>query len=60
MRLHPPVTEEAVRRWLDSQVEHLELKVLPPDLEKTLASTARAMAAISQVILPDECEPYFP
>ncbi len=61
MRLHPAVTQQEAHAWLKDQV----LKDDPatqdgPERETALRSMAEALAAISQVVLPDELEPMFP
>jgi len=60
MRLHPPVSQEETLAWLERQVDDLQLTSTPEDLVEELTSTAAAMAAISQTVLPDELEPMFP
>ena len=60
MRLDATVTEAEIRAWLDAQVAALNLATRPDDLDAALASTAEAMAAIANVVLPDEQEPHFP
>jgi hypothetical protein len=59
MRLHPAITEEEAYIWLRRQVLE-DGATEDAALEESLRSMAEAMAAISQVVLPDELEPLFP
>ena len=54
MRLKPPVTEEQALEWLKAQVVAAWGGEVTPDLENNLRVTARAMARISAVELPNE------
>jgi hypothetical protein len=60
MRLHPSISQEEALAWLERQIDDLQLTSTPDDLAEALTSTAEAMAAISQTVLPDELEPMFP
>jgi hypothetical protein len=59
MHLHPAITEDEAYNWLRKQVLEDGAREDAP-LEESLRSMAEAMAAISQVVLPDDVEPLFP
>ncbi len=58
MRLKPPTTEDAALEWLTTQVVSAWGVESTPELEKNLRATAKSMAAISAVDLPEEIEPW--
>jgi hypothetical protein len=60
MQLDVTVTEADIRAWLDEQVATMSLSTVPDDLDAALASMAQAMAAVANVVLPDEQEPHVP
>ena len=58
MRLKPPTSEEAALEWLTTQVLNAWEVESTPELEKSLRATAKSMAAISAVEMPEEIEPW--
>lgn len=60
MRLHPSVDEDEAYSWLKEQTERDDLSDWSDELEQNLRMFARAMAAISRVVLPDDLEPLWP
>lgn len=61
MRLHPAVTQEEAYAWLKEQVLRDDPSTVgEKDLDTALRQAAEAMAAVSQIVLPDELEPMFP
>jgi hypothetical protein len=60
MRLHPALSEQEAYAWLKEQAERDDPSDWSEELEQNLWMFARAMAAISQVVLPDDVEPLFP
>lgn len=60
MRLHPAVSTDEAYTWLKSQAKESWGEERLPELEESLKRLAEAMAAVSDVELPDELEPLFP
>lgn len=71
MRLHPAVSEDEAYAWLKAQIELIrnqvpaEIQTVSPSgqregIEEGLRQLAADLAAISQVVLPDDVEPLFP
>jgi hypothetical protein len=58
LRIHPPVSIEEALEWLKRQAE-VEWGVESTlELEALLRPTAEAMAAVSDVVLPETVEPF--
>jgi hypothetical protein len=58
LRLYPPVSVEEALEWLKHRAE-AEWGVQPtPEVEASLRPTAEAMAAVSEVVLPEAVEPF--
>jgi hypothetical protein len=58
LRLYPPVSVEEALEWLKRQAES-EWGVQPtPAVKASLRPTAEAMAAVSEVVLPEAIEPF--
>jgi hypothetical protein len=60
MRLHAPVTEETVLRWLRAQALEAWGPSRVAELDATLQSLSATLASLSETQLPDELEPLFP
>lgn len=60
MRLHPAITKEEALEWLVSQLEDTTEGKTREELITAATPVAESMAAISEIVLPDEVEPAFP
>jgi hypothetical protein len=56
MRLSPPVQEEEALGWLTAEA-HERWGEISDELAAALRSLAKAMAAVSEVSLPEDVEP---
>jgi len=56
LRLHPAVSSEEALDWLRQQAL-ARWSEISPELERALETLARAMAAVSEVDLPEDVEP---
>ncbi len=60
MRLHPAVSPDEAYSWLKEQADRVAENERPAEVDEALRQLADDMAAISEVVLPDELEPLFP
>lgn len=60
MRLHPAVTEEAMRWLRDQAAPSAGSGGTEEEVAEALKPFAAAMAALSAVVMPDDVEPLFP
>ncbi|MDE2837602.1 MAG: hypothetical protein OXL97_08875 [Chloroflexota bacterium] len=56
MRLYPPVEKDEALAWLHNEAL-ARWGSVTPELERSLAELAEAMAAVSAVELPESVEP---
>jgi hypothetical protein len=60
MRIYPPVSIDEALDWLTKQAAADWRIEITPDLTEKLRPVAAAMAAVSQIVVPEDVEPFAP